>query len=122
MILPAVNSGHNVICERWNESTLAYQCGGHETDINEARKIISACSFPKPDMKILLDVSPELALPRIRSRNIRDKFEDEGLALMRKVSEFYRSLEGMTRIECGSLSEDEVFSRIAESVREWLSR
>ena len=52
VIAPALLAGHNVICERWNESTLAYQSGGHKLSQAETLKLIEACDFPEPDMKI----------------------------------------------------------------------
>ena len=125
VIAPALLAGHNVICERWNESTLAYQSGGHELIQDETLKLIDACDFPEPDMKIFLDVSPELALSRIRERRKSDKFEEEGLSLMRKVAECYRELADsghLTRIDCGKLNEDEVFSAIVAEINTWLSR
>ena len=127
VIAPAILAGHNVICERWNESTLAYQSGGHKLDINDAQRLIAACAFPEPDAKIFLDVTPEVAASRIASRTKRDKFEDEGLALMRKVSAFYRGLAEageLTRIDCDGLSEDEVTAAIVAALEgnTWPSR
>ena len=125
VIAPALLAGHNVICERWNESTLAYQSGGHKLSQEETMKLIEACDFPEPDMKILLDIEPETALSRIRERTKSDKFEEEGLALMRKVAECYRELAAsgyLTRIDCGKLNEDEVFSAIIAEISAWLSR
>lgn len=121
LIAPELSQGHNVICERWNDSTLAYQSGGHELDIHQAQKLISACNFPEPDIKILLDIAPELAYSRITSRS-PDKFEAEGLSLMKKVSDYYRSQEGFTVIDCDNLNEDEVFSAITGRLTSWLSR
>ena len=113
VILPELNAGHNVICERWNDSTLAYQSGGHKLEISQVKKLIDACNFPKPDAKILLDISPELALTRIQARNNNDKFEAEGLKLMRSVSDFYRSNSSeFIRINCDNLDINQTFSAI----------
>ena len=154
VIAPALSDGRNVICERWNESTLAYQSGGHELRHDEVMSLIEACDFPEPDVKIFLDVEPEAALSRIRERTQSDKFEEEGLALMRKVAQSYRnmcriecsattplpcvtpplmrkergpggevaSLHRLTRIDCGTLSEDEVFAAIIAEISAWRSR
>lgn len=118
VILPSLRQGHNVICERWNESTLAYQSGGHELNISQVERIIHACNFPEPDVKILLDVPPETAFKRMKARgNQNDKFEAEGLTLMKRVAESYRSVadsqpEKFIRIPCGEMSEDEVFGAV----------
>ena len=117
VILPSLEAGNNIICERWNESTLAYQSGGHDTDISRAEKIIADCKFPEPDAKIFLDISPEIAVSRIKSREKSDKFEDEGLTLMKKVSDFYRhraDVKGsrFIRVICDGLNENEVFDAV----------
>lgn len=114
IILPALNSGHNVVCERYNDSTLAYQSGGHKLEIAHVKRIIKACNFPEPDAKIFLDLTPEIAFERMQARkNINDKFESEGLALMKSVANFYRgSAENFIVINCDKLSEHEVFHEI----------
>ena len=125
VIAPALSEGHTVICERWNESTLAYQAGGHRLNAEDVRRLIAACSFPEPDLKLFLDVPPETAFSRITSRTGTDKFEEEGLVLMRRVAEAYRELAEsgeLVRIDCGNLNEDEVFSAIISEIDAWRSR
>ena len=118
IILPELENNHNVICERYNESTLAYQSGGHALEISHVKEIINACKFPEPDIKIFLDIQPEIAFSRVKERNnSNDKFEAEGLLLMKKVSDFYRSLK-LTRICCDNLNEDEVFEAIISKLEE----
>ena len=128
VIAPMIEEGHHVVCERWNESTLAYQAGAHKLPVDDVRKLIAACKFPEPDLKIFLDVPPELALSRITSRGKTDKFEAEGISLMRKVASFYRGLADdgeLVRIDCEQLSEDEVFAAIISEITRseaWQSR
>ena len=124
IIAPALREGRNVICERWNESTIAYQSGGHKLELQEVRRLIEACKFPEPDAKIWLDISPELAVSRILLRTKRDKFEDEGLALMVRVSEAYRELAEsglLTRIDCGEADESGVFAMIIAEIERHLA-
>ena len=111
-ILPALIAGHSVVCERWNESTLAYQSGGHKLSESKVKELIRACEFPEPDIKIFLDIEPETAMKRVNSRGNKDKFEEEGLKLLRDVARSYREMPGLIRIECGGKSEDEVFREI----------
>ena len=126
VIAPALKNNCNVICERWNESTIAYQSGGHKLKFDEVKRLIDACNFPEPDAKIWLDIPPELAVSRILSRTKRDKFEDEGLALMVKVSEAYRELAEagqfqLARIDCGNHDESEVFAMITAEIERHLA-
>lgn len=119
VITPELAQGHNVICERWNESTLAYQSGGHNLYAETVKALIASCNFPKPDVKILLSVTPETAITRITSRGKSDRFEDEGLVLMRKVCGAYERLADMgelVRVDCSSLNESQVFDAITREI------
>lgn len=130
VILPALRQGCNVICERYNDSTLAYQSGGHEINTSQVKSIITACNFPVPEATILLDIAPETASERLRFRGGKsDKFEEEGLQFMRTVAEYYRlmaydSPERFIRVKCDNMTEDEVFAAITAGIeaRLWQSR
>ena len=118
IIKPNLEAGNFVICERYNESTLAYQYGGHGLDFLMVVDLIHDCEFPLPDATIFLDVSPEIAFERVKARNNKlnenkfDKFEAEGLELIKKVSDYYRNSSGLIKIPCDNLNEDEVFQHI----------
>lgn len=61
VIMPALNSGKIVVCDRYMESSFAYQCayGADEEFIENLNKF-----FPKPDLTIILIVPPEISLRR----------------------------------------------------------
>ena len=107
---------------------MAYQAGGHELNPSQVKRIITACNFPEPEVKILLDIPPETAIERIKSRgNKTDRFEEEGLPFMRAVSKFYRLIaedqkDKFIRIQCGGMTEDEVFSELASRLEGCLWR
>lgn len=118
IILPSLEAGKNVICERWNSSTLAYQ------NAPTAQSLIDLCNFPKPDVEIYLDISPEEAMKRIRQRGkIPDNFEVKGLPYLREVSSRYRQIsqsQRMISVKCDGLTEDETFTEIAQGLGEKL--
>ena len=87
-ILPALKSGKIVIMDRYYYSTIAYQ-GALGLDVEMIRKLNE--QFPKPDLVIILDVSPETALKRIKAKRRPDRFED--LEYLRKVREIFLSLK-----------------------------
>lgn len=125
IIRPAIEFGDNLICERYNDSTLAYQCGGHGLNPEHVKNIIASCKFPEPDVKILLDVNPELAYSRVlerhkQNRKFEDKFEAEGLSLMKRVSEFYLTFKDYIVIHCTDMDESEVFSEITSELEKRL--
>ena len=114
IILPSLEAGKNVICERWNASTLAYQA------LPIVPNLISLCKFPIPDAEIYLDISPEEAFARIRKRGkFTDKYEAQGLSYLTEVLSRYREIansQGMTIINCDVKSEEEIFTEIAGKI------
>lgn len=117
IIQPCLEAGTNIICERWNASTLAYQ------NIPQAQAVISLCKFPEPDAQIYLDITPEEALKRIAERNnTPDKYEKRGIKYLSEVSKRYREIsrsEGMIEVNCEGKTEEEIH---AEIVRELESK
>lgn len=121
VILPALESNKNVICERYTDSTIAYQTS-HEINVE---KIIASCEFPEPDLTIFLDIAPELALQRVKNRNSNknDKFESEGLIFMRKVSEAYNRLADENKNRylkisvTENLTQQEIFEKIISGIK-----
>ena len=120
IIVPNLEAGNNIVCERYNDSTLAYQVGGHGVNLKQVENLISACDFPAPDATVFFDISPEIAFERVGARNNKlDKFEAEGLELIKKVSECYREhqkLFNWIRIFCDGLNEDEVFEKMISAL------
>ncbi len=128
IIIPALNSGKNIICERYNDSTEAYQAGGHDLDRDQVKKIISACNFPEPDITILLSISPKVASNRLQIRPGHDRFEAEGLEFMQKISDSYLKIaqenkERIININVDELSIIDTFNKITSEIRSrWPSR
>ncbi len=64
-ILPALQGGKIVLCDRFADSTMAYQGYGHQTDLKELAQIIRfATGGLQPDLTLLLDVDIEIGLKR----------------------------------------------------------
>jgi dTMP kinase len=88
VIHPALEKGRVVICDRFVHSTLAYQGYGRGLDLPTVETINSlATQSLKPDIVILLDISPEEGLRRKRS--LKDRFELEDLPFHYRVREGY---------------------------------
>ena len=90
-ILPAVDEGKVVICDRFFDSTTAYQgyARGLGTGITDSLNLI-ASSGREPDITFLLDISPEDALRRREGRGeAEDRLESLGLSFQKKVRDGY---------------------------------
>jgi len=88
VIRPALEEGRVVICDRFTYSTLVYQGYGRGLELSFVETVNNiATGNLKPDLTILLDISPDQGLAR--KRNLRDRFELEDLSFHRRVREGY---------------------------------
>lgn len=95
VIAPALAAGQVVLCDRFIDSTVAYQAGGRGLDralIEAANRL--ACGAVRPDLTILLDLDPTRGLGRasVRDQGQPDRFEVLGDEFHRKVRALYHAL------------------------------
>ena len=93
IIRPALKSGTIVICDRYADSTLAYQGYGHGVDLDMLREIVSfATGGLKPDLTIFLDIPVEEGLKRRNKGGDWNRLDDYDLAFHRRVRAGYTEL------------------------------
>lgn len=91
IILPAVESGKIVLCDRHTDSTIAYQGYGRGKDIEQLAYLNDlATSFIKPDLTFVFDVSTEVAQTRVGKE--KDRMESAGMEFHKKVRYGYLEL------------------------------
>ena len=117
VITPALEAGKHVVCERYHDSTLAYQVWGRGMPFEPLRGAAELAGFPKPEATVLFDIEPELALSRVAKRGRPDAFESEGLAFMRRIAEGYRALAAADEkrwlvVRCGERTAEEIFAEM----------
>lgn len=95
IVIPALEAGKVVICDRFVDSSLAYQGHARGIGIDEVLKINQfAIDELMPDLTIFLDVRPEVGLERINKSKVRkkDRLDLESLAFHKKVYEGYQKV------------------------------
>lgn len=94
VILPALSAGQAVLCDRFTDSTVAYQGFGRGLDIAMVRRINEiATGGLTPHRTCLFDLSAEAAVARRQGRGgTPDRMEANGLAFSRRVREGYLAL------------------------------
>ena len=115
LIKPVLNQGKIVLCDRFTDSTLAYQGFGRGLFLPELKTL---CHFAsgglKPDLTFLLDIEPSVGLTRVKGT---DRIEALGLGFQQKVRRGYLGLakQEPNRIKVISAegSRGEVFTRIS---------
>jgi dTMP kinase len=92
-ILPALEHGVTVVCERFVSSTLVYQGVGRGVREDWIRAVhAESVGGLRPDRVVLLDVDPETAWQRRQARRARDRFEERGQAFHAAVVQGFRAL------------------------------
>ncbi len=92
VIQPSLESGKTVICDRYADSTTAYQSYGRGLDLEMVKAVNNAATQGlKPDLTVLLDISAEEGLARKRAEK-QDRFEQEDIAFHQRVREGYVKL------------------------------
>lgn len=118
-IKPALESGTTVICDRYIDSTIAYQGYGSGLNIDIVN---SLCDYStdnlKPHLSILIDIPVSLMEERLGKKE-RDKMEVRGIEFHKRVLEGFRELakekDYLHRVD-GQGSIEEVFYRVRELV------
>jgi dTMP kinase len=89
VIAPARDRGRDVVCDRFSDSSVAYQGVARGLGVERVEEICDlATGGVWPDLTILLRISPRRATERI-GRRPADRFEGEGIELQRRVAEGY---------------------------------
>ena len=90
VIHPALERDATVICDRYSDSSIAYQGGGRGLGADYVRQLCNATTGGLwPELTILLWVEPEAALRRTQGD---DRFEAEGIEFQRRVAAAYREI------------------------------
>ena len=89
VIQPNLGKGKVVICDRYADSTTAYQGYGRGLDLDIVKAINNAATQGlKPDLTVLLDMPVEEGLARKRAKK-QDRFEQEAIAFHQRVRKGY---------------------------------
>ena len=122
IILPALGDGKIVICDRFTDSTRMYQ-GMRGSNLRNLVELLNEKVIKcDPDLTIIIDINPETALKRAKSRKtVEERFEDFGVELQIKMRQGFIKLskEFNNRIEVvdGQQSVDELTQDICTLVK-----
>ena len=122
-ILPALDNGLAVICDRFSDSTRVYQ-GVTRGDLRDLVDQLDSAMIPRqPDITVLIDLDPNISLARaIERSNNEARFEDFGVEMQIKLRKGFLSLAhefpNRFMVIDGNRSEVEVAENISKRLRE----
>lgn len=126
-VIPALEKGFIVICDRYVDSSLVYQGIARGIGIDEVYEMnLFATDNKLPDRTIFFDVKPEVGLKRVHSDNQREvnRLDLEKMEFHQKVYEGYLQIcdkysSRIVKVDA-HVSVDEVYKQVIERIREIL--
>ena len=91
-IMPALEAGKIVLCDRFTDASFAYQCAGRGLSESKLQMLNEHFVSRMPDVTFWLDAPIELGMDRARARGALDRFEQEKVTFFEKVRSGYASL------------------------------
>ena len=120
LINPNLDKGIWVISDRYLDSTIAYQGGGRQLDIDLITSLSASLKLPTPDLTLLFDLSVDVALERAKERSELDRFEREPKDFHSRIRESYLELASTNhRIKTIDSSQD--FESVSLQVENYLT-
>ena len=126
VILPALEKGKIVICDRFTDSTRVYQGMRGPNLRNLVDTLNEKVINFDPDLTIVIDINPEISLKRAKSRKtIEERFEDFGVNLQIKMRkgfiELAKEFSNRIAVVNGQQSIDKLAQEICSLVKERIS-
>ncbi len=123
LIHPALARGEVVVSDRFNTASFAYQGYGRELGTAAVRAFDRViCGVTQPDLTIILDLDPKVAMDRAIGRGTRDhskldRIEAQGLAFHRRVRAGYLAIARKHPEQISVVSADQTIDAIEEQIR-----
>ena len=92
VVMPALNAGKTVLCDRFTDASFAYQCAGRGLSQEKLELLNENFVTRMPDFTFWLDAPIEIGMNRARERGALDRFEQEKVTFFEKVRAGYTTL------------------------------
>ena len=116
IINPNLKKNKIIFCDRYIDSTIAYQGKGRNLSEDKIKELIDILNLPIPDLTILLDLPVEDGLLRANKRNELDRFEKEDINFHKSIRKSYLDLQKKDPksifLFYSSISENKLFKNV----------
>ena len=100
LILPAIEKGQWVLCDRFTDATFAYQGGGRGVPRERIALLENLVQGEvRPDHVVLLDAPVETGMTRARHRGQLDRFEQEAVSFFQRIRDTYLARDAAAPLE-----------------------
>lgn len=120
IIRPALHAEKIVICDRFFDSSIAYQGGGRGINIAEIEEVNRiAAGGLRPDLTIIIDISVETSLRRLKlAGKSTDRIESEGVEFFARIRDTYLQLATGEKTRFKVVNGDDDIDTIERRVRD----
>ena len=119
VIKPHLENGYIVLCDRYADSTMAYQGYGHQNDLTQISSLINfATGGLKPDLTLLLDVGAEAGLKRKAEGTEWNRLDAYSLEFHQRVRQGYAALAQAEPERWVVIDADQPTERVQKSIRQ----
>jgi dTMP kinase len=116
-IRPALGRGEMVLCDRFMDSTRAYQAYAGGADFALVDALESAIvGVTRPQLTLVFDLDPTLGLARAKERGGADRFERKGLAFHERLREGFKAIAASDPARCVLLDASRSVEAIAADI------
>jgi dTMP kinase len=126
IIRPALAAGEIVVCDRFYDSSTAYQGYGRQLDLEKLKSIIEfAVGETKPDLTLLLHVPADVSAERLRSRQtnmpfVRDRIEEADQAFFERVEHGFTAVATNEPLRVKSINGAQAVDAVSAQIWEWV--
>ncbi|WP_342068390.1 dTMP kinase [Wolbachia endosymbiont (group B) of Melanargia galathea] len=120
LILPALKEGKTVICDRFIDSTIAYQGYGLGVDLSLIRDLHKLVEIKYPDITFILDIDVQVGLSRAKDKN---KYEEMSIDFYHKIRKGFQEIAIKESNRCNVITgiadkdNNKVYSEIIDVIR-----
>ncbi|MFL3876652.1 dTMP kinase [Wolbachia endosymbiont of Trichogramma kaykai] len=120
LILPALKEGKTVICDRFIDSTIAYQGYGLGVDLSLIRDLHKLVEIKYPDITFILDIDVQIGLSRAKDKN---KYEEMSIDFYHKIRKGFQEIAVKEPNRCNVITviadkdNNKVYSEIIDVIR-----
>lgn len=85
IIIPSLKAGKIILCDRYNDSTIAYQGTGRGLGFEKVKQMCQLAAELEPHLTFYLDIDPSIGLQRVRQHRAEDRMEHEAAEFHERV-------------------------------------
>ncbi len=122
VIEPAIENGKIVICDRYVDSSYAYQGGGRGMDLKVIADVNRiAVNGTVPDVTFFLDIDPEISVRRRINSTGADRIEQEKLDFHRRVYDGYKKLSILYPERIKTIDATKSIEEISSQIQDYIN-